>query len=129
MNKTDNNNHKYPTAREKIVIKETTSSGTSSPQEDNVMTNKKDYRMALLKRCWSNIMGDIYADSDPYQFSQTMKNTIIVIVAFSGLMGPVGAMIYMPGMLSVMSDMNTSLTGLNGSVAVYIVFVGIAVSL
>lgn len=75
------------------------------------------------------MIGDIYAtDNDPYQFSQTRKNLIVLIMAYSGLMGSVGAVIYMPEMLDVMRDMDTSLAGLNASVTIYIVFMGISVS-
>lgn len=75
------------------------------------------------------MIGDIYAtDNDPYQFSQTRKNLIVLIMAYSGLMGSVGAVIYMPEMLDVMRDVDTSLAGLNASVTIYIVFMGISVS-
>lgn len=37
-------------------------------------------------------------------------------------------MIYMPGLLSVASDLNTTSAAVNGTVSSYVVFMGVAVS-
>lgn len=79
------------------------------------------------QRCWSNIMGDIYADDDPQQYSQTKKNIIIFIIALSGISSTIGNMIYMPDVVRISQDLNTTLTGMTGTVSVYVVFLGIAV--
>jgi hypothetical protein len=73
-------------------------------------------------------MGDIYADDDPHNLSSTKKSLIIFIVSLSGLMGPIATFVYTPGIDKVMNDMNTSLTGVNATIAIYTVFLGIAVS-
>lgn len=82
----------------------------------------------IFRTWWSKVMGDIYAqDDDPVNFSRLKKNIIIFIVAYGGLMGPTAAMIYLPGMQLVMSDLSTSVAGVNGTVAAYVVFLGISV--
>jgi hypothetical protein len=90
---------------------------------------RDDHKINTVKKWWQNITGDIYADDDPNELSQTKKNIIISIVALSAIIGPAGSMIYMPGVQDVMNEMETSLDGVNGTVAVYIVFMGIAVSI
>lgn len=134
-NKLSSDNDKYPTTHEEIIKDTSTSTRALTPQNDSLVTNTTadlscQNNESILKKWWRDMIGDIYAtDNDPYQFSQARKNLIVFIIAYSGLMGPVGAMIYMPGMIDVMRDMDTSLAGLNGSVAIYIVFMGISVSL
>ena len=77
---------------------------------------------------WSKWMGSVYADSDPHNLSPRKKNSIIFFVALNALIGPAGTFIYMPGINDIMDDMNTSVTGANATVAVYAVFLGVAVS-
>ncbi|KAI8987088.1 major facilitator superfamily domain-containing protein [Pilobolus umbonatus] len=81
---------------------------------------------ALLTRIWDVVMGDIYDPSDPQDLSPRKKNMITFIVALSGISGPIGSMIYMPGLLTVMEELNTSSAAVNGTVAAYVVFTGIA---
>lgn len=78
--------------------------------------------------CWLNIMGNIYADDDPHLYSNTKKNIIVFIIALSGISSTIGNMIYMPDVVRISQDLNTTLTGMTGTVAVYVVFIGIAVS-
>ncbi|KAL1933462.1 hypothetical protein VTP01DRAFT_7552 [Rhizomucor pusillus] len=68
----------------------------------------------------------MHADSDPQQLSMAHKHLIIFIVALSGISGPLGSMINMPGLLSVADDLHTSMSAVNGSVSAYVVFMGLA---
>jgi hypothetical protein len=117
-----------------IKEKDLTSAAVQQHEEEEVSTvhggeNKRRRRLGLLlNKWWSNIMGDIYAVDDPNNFSPLKKNIIIFIVAYGGLMGPTAAMIYLPGIQDVMNDLNTSVAGINASVAAYVVFLGISVS-
>lgn len=78
---------------------------------------------------WFNYLwGDIYATDDPNQFSSKKKSIIIFIVAMGGLCGPLSSMMYMPGILAVAKDLNTSISAVNGTISAYVVFMGISVS-
>jgi hypothetical protein len=83
----------------------------------------------LFKRGWNKVIGDIYANDDPMEYRQSRKNIIILIVALSGVSGPIGSMIYMPGATDMAADLYTSLAGINGTVAAYVVCMGLAVSI
>ncbi|KAI9247685.1 major facilitator superfamily domain-containing protein [Phascolomyces articulosus] len=72
------------------------------------------------------LIGDPYVSDDPQQLSMRHKQIIIFIVALSGISGPLASMIYMPGLLSVARDLNTSMEAVNGTVSAYVVFMGIA---
>lgn len=95
---------------------ENSSDGTSTLTSDSKTT------------CWAAIMGDIYAEDDPHLYSTTKKNIIIFIIALSGISSTIGNMIYMPDVVRISQDLNTTLTGMTGTVSVYVVFLGIAVS-
>lgn len=84
-------------------------------------------RFSAIKKFWSHAMGDIYADDNPREYSKLKKNIIIMIVAFSGISGPIGSMIYMPGLTQIQTSLHTSTAAVNGSVSAYVVFMGIAV--
>lgn len=84
-------------------------------------------RFSAIKKFWSHAMGNIYADDNPREYSKLKKNTIITIVAFSGISGPIGSMIYMPGLTQIQASLHTSTSAVNGSVSAYVVFMGIAV--
>jgi hypothetical protein len=94
-----------------------------------VINHSKDQRFSLLRTWWSSILGDIYKDDNPKEYSQAKKNIIIFIVALSGISGPIGSMIYMPGLTSITMDLNASLPAINGTVSAYVIFLGIAVSI
>jgi hypothetical protein len=94
-----------------------------------VINHSKDQRFDILKIWWSKILGDIYKDDDPQEYSQAKKNIIIFIVALSGISGPIGSMIYMPGLTAMSKDLNASLPAINGTVSAYVVFLGIAASI
>lgn len=80
------------------------------------------------KRWLAYLVGDIYAQDDPTQLPMRHKQAIIVIVALSGISGPLASMIYMPGLLSVARDMHTgSMAAVNATVSAYVVFMGVAV--
>lgn len=85
-------------------------------------------RFGAIKKFWSRAMGDIYADDNPREYSRLKKNIIITIVAFSGISGPLGSMIYMPGLTQIQASLHTSTAAVNGSVSAYVVFMGIAVT-
>lgn len=74
------------------------------------------------------VWGDIYATDDPNLYSQKKKNVIILLVALGGLCGPLSSMMYMPGILAVAADLNTSVSSVNGTISAYVVFMGISVS-
>ncbi|ORY94533.1 major facilitator superfamily domain-containing protein [Syncephalastrum racemosum] len=81
-------------------------------------------------RCYTSwikyALGDIYADDDPNDLSDRRKNIIIAIVAFGGVSGPLGSMIYMPALLSVARDLHTTSSAVNGTVSAYVIFMGVA---
>ncbi|KAL9559624.1 hypothetical protein MBANPS3_000330 [Mucor bainieri] len=83
-------------------------------------------RFGAIKKFWSHAMGNIYADDNPREYSKLKKNIIITIVAFSGISGPIGSMIYMPGLTQIQASLHTSTAAVNGSVSAYVVFMGIA---
>lgn len=87
----------------------------------------KKNQFTAIKKFFSQAMGDIYADDNPREYSKLRKNTIIMIVAFSGISGPIGSMIYMPGLTQVQDSLNASTAAINGSVSAYVIFTGIAV--
>lgn len=99
-----------------------------STLEVNSNTSQRVTNKSLLKQCWFKTMGDIYAKDDPHDLSNTRKNAIVLIIALIAIIGSASIFIYIPGSSSVMSDMNTSLIGLNATVAIYSVLLGIAVS-
>ncbi|KAI8137648.1 major facilitator superfamily domain-containing protein [Fennellomyces sp. T-0311] len=81
----------------------------------------------ITRRTWIKyVIGDPYAHDDPMQLSMARKQAIIFVVALSGISGPLASMIYMPGLLSVARDLNTSLEAVNGTVSAYVVFMGVA---
>jgi len=89
--------------------------------------HRQKKRFSAIKKFWSHAMGDIYADDNPREYSKLKKNIIIMIVAFSGISGPIGSMIYMPGLTQIQTSLHTSTAAVNGSVSAYVVFMGIAV--
>lgn len=86
--------------------------------------SKKKSSLSKLKNA---ILGDIYADDNPNEYSESKKNFIILLVALSGIAGPMSSMMYMPGLLAVASDLNTSTSAVNGSISAFVVFMGISV--
>lgn len=80
------------------------------------------------KKGFGYLLGDIYADDDPNHYSSKRKNVIIFLVAMGGLCGPLSSMMYMPALLSVASDLNTTVSAVNGTVSAFVVFMGISVS-
>ncbi|KAI7881722.1 major facilitator superfamily domain-containing protein [Mucor mucedo] len=94
----------------------TSDSGTS------IYTGRGDSKTT----CWTAIMGDIYAEDDPQLYSTTKKNIIIFIIALCGISSNIGNMIYMPDVVRISQDLNTTLTGMTGTISVYVVFLGVA---
>ncbi|CAO3660280.1 unnamed protein product [Rhizopus stolonifer] len=78
------------------------------------------------KKRFSYLLGDIYADDDPNHYSSKRKNVIIFLVAMGGLCGPLSSMMYMPALLSVASDLNTTISAVNGTVSAFVIFMGIS---
>ncbi|KAL1927933.1 hypothetical protein VTP01DRAFT_3338 [Rhizomucor pusillus] len=72
------------------------------------------------------LIGDVYAQDDPRDLSDKRKNIVIFILALGGVNGPLGSMIYMPGLLSVARDLHTTISAVNGSVSAFVVFMGVA---
>jgi hypothetical protein len=102
-----------------------TSTAHSTILDDNHCINKELNK----KSNWFNyIWGDTYASDDPNQYSQRKKNVIILLVALGGLCGPLSSMMYMPGILAVAQDLNTSISAVNGTISAFVVFMGISVS-
>ncbi|KAI8137472.1 major facilitator superfamily domain-containing protein [Fennellomyces sp. T-0311] len=108
-------------------------SDTSTLDRESITSQHKDtitdqitayerYRSSWFKY----LLGDVYAQDDPSDISASRRNIIILIVALGGVSGPLGSMIYMPGLLAVANDLNTSVSAVNGTVAAYVVFMGVA---
>jgi hypothetical protein len=87
----------------------------------------KKNQFTAIKKLFFHVMGDIYADDNPREYSKLRKNTIIMVVALSGISGPIGSMIYMPGLTQIQGSLNASTAAINGSVSAYVIFTGIAV--
>ncbi|KAI8137135.1 hypothetical protein BJV82DRAFT_675113 [Fennellomyces sp. T-0311] len=80
-----------------------------------------------LRQNWIKyVIGDPYAQDDPMELSMRRKQAIIFVVGLSGLTGHFASFIYLPGLLSVANDLNTSMEAVNGSVSTYLVFMGVA---
>ncbi|KAI8647492.1 major facilitator superfamily domain-containing protein [Parasitella parasitica] len=79
-----------------------------------------------LNAWYSLMMGDIYASDDPNLYSQNKKNVIIMLVALSGIAGPMSSMMYMPGILAVVQDLHTTTSAVNGTISAFVVFMGIS---
>ncbi|KAI8992038.1 major facilitator superfamily domain-containing protein [Mycotypha africana] len=88
--------------------------------------HREESRSKVFSKWWSKVMGDIYANDDPHSYSKLRKNLIIFIVALGGISGPIGSMIYMPGLVTVSRDLNTPMTAINGTVSAYVICMGIA---
>lgn len=86
-------------------------------------------QQSIAKR-WSTKIknGVLTSEKDPRSYSNMKRYVIIFIVALCSMTGTLNSFIYMPGVIQIISDLNTNTTGINGSIAVYIVFLGIAVS-
>lgn len=95
---------------------------------DSISTtrNQKSSRLASWYRF---VMGDIYASDDPNLYSERRKNVIILLVALSGIAGPMSSMMYMPGILAVVQDLHTTTSAVNGTISAFVVFMGISVGL
>ncbi|KAI9244232.1 major facilitator superfamily domain-containing protein [Sporodiniella umbellata] len=78
------------------------------------------------KSYWSYLMGDIYAQDDPIQYSSKRKKLIIFLVAMGGLCGPLSSLMYMPALLAVARDLNTTASAVNATVATFLVFMGVS---
>lgn len=75
-------------------------------------------KVCLFKKWYRAIMGDIYATDDPKQrLPQTRKNIIIAVAGISGLSGPIGIMINLPGVPQMAQELHTSVAGMNGTVS------------
>lgn len=104
-------------------------SESSTLNRESIISEKKTKNQATQRSNWFKyLIGDIYASDDPRDLSESRKNIIVFIVALGGVSGPLGSMIYMPGLLSVARDLKTSISAVNGSVAAFVVFMGVAVS-
>lgn len=116
-------------AAAKHDVQSETSSFTVIACDDNNL-NGKNKKVCLFKKWYRAIMGDIYATDDPKQgLSQTRKNIIIAVAAISGLSGPIGIMINLPGVLQMTQELHTSVAGMNGTVSACIIMMGLAASL
>ncbi len=127
MEKSNNNNNIEKCTNEKVedTVSIILNDKASTMKEDNGQQYTSE---SIFKKWWFKMVGDVYGDDDPHNLSSAKKNIIVFIVALSGLIGPASNFIYMPAINNVMNDMNTSLTGINATIAIYTVFLGIAVS-
>ena len=97
---------------------------------DSISTTHNSYQKSNRLKSWYNfIMGDIYASDDPNLYSEKRKNVIILLVALSGIAGPMSSMMYMPGILAVVQDLHTTTSAVNGTISAFVVFMGISVGL
>ncbi|CAO0794753.1 unnamed protein product [Mucor circinelloides] len=88
--------------------------------------NSSSEKNNKLKSWYHFIMGDIYALDDPNLYSERRKNVIILLVALSGIAGPMSSMMYMPGILAVVQDLHTTTSAVNGTISAFVVFMGIS---
>lgn len=95
----------------------------------DTMHNNTNQKKSKLNAWYNFIMGDIYATDDPNLYSESRKNVIIMLVALSGIAGPMSSMMYMPGILAVVEDLHTTTSAVNGTISAFVVFMGISVSL
>lgn len=102
--------------------------------ESSIEEDKNDVYISLshhntVKQKLKNyLFGNIHAEDDPRTLPNWRKIIIIFIVALSSISGSMGSMIYMPGLPVIAKDLQASDAALNGTISVYIVFSGIAVT-
>ncbi|KAL9553502.1 hypothetical protein MBANPS3_003267 [Mucor bainieri] len=92
----------------------------------NTTHNNSSQKRNKLASWYRFIMGDIYASDDPNLYSERRKNVIILLVALSGIAGPMSSMMYMPGILAVVEDLHTTTSAVNGTISAFVVFMGIS---
>ncbi|KAI7908200.1 major facilitator superfamily domain-containing protein [Cokeromyces recurvatus] len=107
--------------------------GSHSFKEDHndsrsstIVHRNENHQRGFIKTWFSGLLGDIYAEDNPREYSTMKKNIIIFIVALSGISGPIGSMLYMPGLTDVSKDLHASLPAINATVAAYVALMGIA---
>ncbi|RCH93736.1 hypothetical protein CU098_008459 [Rhizopus stolonifer] len=83
-------------------------------------------RFDFMQHWHKTVIGDIYKDDDPRQYSIKKKAMITLIVGVSGVSGPLGTMIYLPGLSQISSELHASLPETDATVAVYLALLGIA---
>lgn len=121
---TVNENNMLTPVNEITTIKLGSTADDTSTNHSTILDNKNTNESNWITYLW----GDIYSTEDPNLYSQKKKNVIILLVALSGLCGPLSSMMYMPGILAVAEDLKTSISAVNGTISAYVVFMGISVS-
>lgn len=100
----------------------------SIQQVDDDKTIRVDSRLDSFKKWKNKMFGDVYADNDPKEMSMSQKYVYVFVVALLGINATITILIYMPGIYAMMDELNTSITGIDATVAIYIAFTGISVS-
>lgn len=127
-----------------IIASESNDDTTAAQDEDIHIKFERDHLSETLttidqasikkrkapRQSWlAYMIGNVYAQDDPRELSNKRKSIILFILALGGVSGPLGSMIYMPGLLSVARDLHTTISAVNGSVSAFVVFMGVAVSI
>ncbi|OAC98855.1 hypothetical protein MUCCIDRAFT_115100 [Mucor lusitanicus CBS 277.49] len=113
--------------KEVIMEEEDQTSETAMNEEEGLSSRTfNNQEKSLVKSTVSKVLGDIYSSDDPQLYSPTRKNTIVLLIALIGINGSMAQLIYMPGILQMADDLNTSLPAIDSTVSAYVVFAGIA---
>ncbi|KAI8080746.1 major facilitator superfamily domain-containing protein [Gilbertella persicaria] len=99
---------------------------TAADHANNTAVDSSLHETKRTSNWYKRLFGDIYATDDPYDYSEGKKNFIILLVALSGIAGPMSSMMYMPALLTVVRDLHTTTSAVNGSVSAFVVFMGIS---
>ncbi|KAI9230795.1 MAG: major facilitator superfamily domain-containing protein [Piptocephalis tieghemiana] len=59
-------------------------------------------------------------------YSTKRKYTILLIVAFAGLLSPISSTIYYPGLIDIQEDLHTTEELVSATISLYVLFMGIA---
>lgn len=111
-----------------MTLKSQNTDRISMKQGDQLDDDRTIHRLDNFKK-WTNTMfGDIYAEDDPKQLSTSQKYVYVFVVALLGINATITILIYMPGIYDMMKDLNTSIAGVDATMAIYIAFTGIAVT-
>lgn len=62
---------------------------------------------------------------DPYQYSPLTKNMILVIIAYAGIVGPMGGSVFLPAIESINEDLHISRDVVNVSYGIYVLSLAI----
>ncbi|KAI7815774.1 major facilitator superfamily domain-containing protein [Gamsiella multidivaricata] len=62
---------------------------------------------------------------DPKNWPRSKKNVVVFIIAYCAFVGPLASSIYMPAVLQVKQDLNTTSSLVSATLSIYVLFMGI----